>query len=70
MSLRTRLVLVFLFLAVVPLGALVLYSYSSSLAAVRRAAEVEADDQGEGLAAGHVSGVHSPRIAEICSIPL
>jgi len=44
MSLRTRLVLVFLFLAVVPLGALVLYSYSSSLAAVRRAAEVEADE--------------------------
>lgn len=43
MSLRTRLVLVFLFLAVVPLGALVLYSYSSSLAALRRAAEVEAD---------------------------
>lgn len=42
MTLRTRLVLVFLLLAVVPLGALVGYSYSSSLAAVRKAAEAEA----------------------------
>lgn len=43
MSLRIRLVLVFLLLAVVPLGALVLYSYSTSLAAVRGAVEAEAE---------------------------
>lgn len=43
MSLRIRLVLVFLLLAVVPLGALVLFSYSTSLAAVRGAVEAEAE---------------------------
>jgi hypothetical protein len=39
MRLRTRLALSFLLLAVVPLGAIVLYSYSSSLATYRQAVE-------------------------------
>ena len=43
MSLRIRLVLVFLLLAVLPLGGLVLYSYSTSLATVRQAVEAEAE---------------------------
>lgn len=43
MSLRIRLVLVFLLLAVLPLGGLVLFSYSTSLAAVRQAVETEAE---------------------------
>ena len=39
MSLRTRLILAFFVLAVVPLTAIVLYSYSTSLAAYRGAVE-------------------------------
>jgi serine phosphatase RsbU (regulator of sigma subunit) len=42
MKLRTQLVLAFLLLAVVPLSGIVLYSYYSSLKAVRQAAEKEA----------------------------
>jgi len=42
MKIRTQLVLAFLLLAVVPLAGIVLYSYYSSLRAVRRAAETEA----------------------------
>jgi serine phosphatase RsbU (regulator of sigma subunit) len=41
MKIRTQLVLAFLLLAVVPLAGIVLYSYYSSLRAVRRAAETE-----------------------------
>jgi serine phosphatase RsbU (regulator of sigma subunit) len=42
MKIRTQLVLAFLLLAVVPLTGIVLYSYLSSLRAVRRASETEA----------------------------
>jgi serine phosphatase RsbU (regulator of sigma subunit) len=42
MKIRTQLVLAFLLLAVVPLAGIVLYSYYSSLRAVRRATEAEA----------------------------
>ena len=42
MKIRTQLILAFLFLAVLPLTGIVLYSYSSSLSAVRRAVEEEA----------------------------
>src|SRR3954463_13170500 len=42
MKIRTQLVLAFLLLAVVPLAGIVLYSYYSSLRAVRRATETEA----------------------------
>jgi serine phosphatase RsbU (regulator of sigma subunit) len=42
MKIRTQLVVAFLLLAVVPLAGIVLYSYYSSLRAVRRAAETEA----------------------------
>ncbi|HEX4964308.1 MAG TPA: SpoIIE family protein phosphatase [Thermoanaerobaculia bacterium] len=41
MKIRTQLILAFLLLAVVPLAGIVLYSYYSSLRAVRRAAETE-----------------------------
>ncbi|MEA2604768.1 MAG: hypothetical protein QOF89_5760 [Acidobacteriota bacterium] len=41
MKIRTQLILAFLLLAVVPLAGIVLYSYYSSLRAVRRAAESE-----------------------------
>jgi serine phosphatase RsbU (regulator of sigma subunit) len=42
MRIRTQLVVAFLLLAILPLTGIVLYSYVSSLSAVRRAAEVEA----------------------------
>ncbi len=42
MKIRTQLILAFLLLAVVPLAGIVLYSYYSSLRAVRRATEAEA----------------------------
>ncbi|HEX3527843.1 MAG TPA: SpoIIE family protein phosphatase [Thermoanaerobaculia bacterium] len=42
MKIRTQLILAFLLLAVVPLAGIVLYSYYSSLRAVRRATETEA----------------------------
>ncbi|HSS50157.1 MAG TPA: HAMP domain-containing protein, partial [Thermoanaerobaculia bacterium] len=42
MRIRTQLILAFLLLAVVPLAGIVLYSYYSSLRAVRRATEAEA----------------------------
>lgn len=42
MRIRTQLVVAFLLLAILPLTGIVLYSYVSSLRAVRRAAEVEA----------------------------
>lgn len=42
MKIRTQLILAFLLLAVVPLSGIVLYSYYSSLRAVRRATEAEA----------------------------
>jgi serine phosphatase RsbU (regulator of sigma subunit) len=41
MNLRTRLILAFVVLAVVPLGVVILYSYNSSLIAFRRAVEAE-----------------------------
>src|SRR4051794_4973623 len=41
MKIRTQLILAFLLLAVVPLAGIVLYSYYSSLRAVRRATEAE-----------------------------
>ena len=43
MKIRTQLSLAFLLLAVLPLAGIVLYSYSSSLSAVRRAVEEEAN---------------------------
>ncbi len=43
MKIRTQLVLAFLLLAVVPLAGIVLYSYVSSLRAVRRATETQAE---------------------------
>ncbi|MFY9820203.1 MAG: SpoIIE family protein phosphatase [Thermoanaerobaculia bacterium] len=42
MKIRTQLILAFLLLAVVPLAGIVMYSYYSSLRAVRRATEAEA----------------------------
>lgn len=42
MKIRTQLILAFLLLAIVPLSGIVLYSYYSSLGAVRRATEAEA----------------------------
>lgn len=42
MKLRTQLIVAFLLLAVVPLGAITLYSYSSSARALRRTVEAEA----------------------------
>lgn len=42
MKIRTQLILAFLLLAIVPLSGIVLYSYYSSLQAVRRATEAEA----------------------------
>jgi serine phosphatase RsbU (regulator of sigma subunit) len=42
MKIRTQLILAFLLLAIVPLSGIVLYSYYSSLRAVRRATEAEA----------------------------
>src|SRR5262245_24138660 len=42
MKIRTQLILAFLLLAVVPPAGIVLYSYHSSLPAVRRATEAEA----------------------------
>src|SRR3954447_11474175 len=42
MSLRTRLILAFVLLSVVPLSAVTLYSYSSSVHAFQRAVEREA----------------------------
>ena len=42
MKLRTRLILAFLLLAVVPLAGIVTYSYVTSLRAVRRTVEQEA----------------------------
>src|SRR3982750_2357911 len=42
MSLRTRLILAFLLLSVVPLSAVTLYSYSTSVHAFQRAVEREA----------------------------
>ena len=44
MSLRTKLVLAFLLLAIVPLSALTLYSYYSSIQTFRRVAEVESNE--------------------------
>src|SRR2546426_10549509 len=41
MKLRTQLILAFLLLAVVPLGAITLYSYRSSARALRRTVETE-----------------------------
>src|SRR5882672_6332952 len=41
MKLRTQLILAFLLLAVVPLGAITLYSYESSARALRRTVEAE-----------------------------
>ena len=41
MKIRTQLVVAFLLLAVVPLTAIVLYSYRSSLKAFRQAAEAQ-----------------------------
>src|SRR5262245_42608657 len=41
MKLRTQLILAFLLLAVVPLGAITLYSYHSSALALRRTVEAE-----------------------------
>ena len=43
MSLRTRLVLAFFTLSVVPLGAVTFYSYTANVNALRDAAEREAD---------------------------
>jgi len=42
MRLRTQLILAFLLLAVVPLGAITLYAYYSSARALRRTVEAEA----------------------------
>src|SRR5690349_8739071 len=42
MRIRTQLIVAFLLLAILPLSGIVLYSYVSSLRAVRRTAEVEA----------------------------
>ncbi|HYO13661.1 MAG TPA: hypothetical protein VE685_10750, partial [Thermoanaerobaculia bacterium] len=42
MRIRTQLIVAFLLLAIVPLAGIVLYSYASSLEAVRRTAEIEA----------------------------
>lgn len=50
MSLRLRLALAFLLLSALPLGGFALYSYSSSSAALRRAAEAEAGDLARDLA--------------------
>src|SRR3989442_7075813 len=41
MKLRTQLILAFLLLAVVPLGAITLYSYQTSARALRRTVEAE-----------------------------
>lgn len=56
MSLRTRLVVAFLLLAVVPLGGLTVYSYVSSERAVRRAVEAEADSLARDMS-GQLGGV-------------
>jgi len=50
MSLRLRLALAFLLLSALPLGGFALYSYSSSSAALRRAAEAEAGELARDLA--------------------
>jgi serine phosphatase RsbU (regulator of sigma subunit) len=50
MSLRLRLALAFLLLSALPLGGFALYSYTSSSAALRRAAEAEASDLARDLA--------------------
>jgi serine phosphatase RsbU (regulator of sigma subunit) len=50
MSLRLRLALAFLLLSALPLGGFALYSYSSSSAALRRAAEAEASELARDLA--------------------
>jgi hypothetical protein len=44
MKIRTQLVLAFLLLSVLPLTGIVLYSYSSSQRAVRKAVEAEAEE--------------------------
>jgi len=49
MRLRTRLVLVFVVLAIVPMTAIVVYGYVSSMAAFKRAAHAEAMDAAEQL---------------------
>ena len=49
MSLRTKLVLAFLLLAIVPLSALTLYSFYFSIQEFRRVAEVELEGMGVGL---------------------
>jgi len=50
MSLRLRLIVAFFLLSVVPLGALTIYSYMSSVSALRQAAQHEAE-----LLAGELS---------------
>ena len=49
MKLRTKLILALFFLAIVPLLAIVLYSYHSSLGAFRKAVEDESRQQTEGM---------------------
>jgi serine phosphatase RsbU (regulator of sigma subunit) len=51
MKLRTQLILVFFLLAIVPLGGLTLYSYTSSTAAFRQAVEEEASALARGMGA-------------------
>lgn len=72
MKIRTKLVFVFLLVAIIPLTAIVLYSYLSSLHAVRAAVEEDAaglasrmDDELSGIRAD----LHS-RIARVGELPL
>ena len=72
MKLRLKLILAFFFLAVVPLASICIYSYWSSLGALRQAAEKESQTLAEDMSSrlDSVSRDVSTRLGRLANLPL
>ena len=72
MKLRLKLILAFFFLAVVPLASICIYSYWSSLTALKQAAEKESQTLAEDMSSrlDSVSRDVSTRLGRLANLPL